>query len=90
MGAPLVARYHVPRSQVWAGSRGRQSGHTHLHVAPDHDGELVLGRIRRRPGAALCGRDGWYERPPEGDHEVADICPRCAVIAARLNPEGGR
>jgi hypothetical protein len=41
--------YHVPRSQVWAGSRGRQSGHVHLH---------------RPDGSSLCGRRGWYEREP--------------------------
>lgn len=75
----LEKRYHVPRSQVWQGSRGRQAGHTHLHTREP----LELGRIRRRAGAALCGRDGWYERPPEGEHELADVCPRCAEIADR-------
>lgn len=28
----IEKRYHVPRSQVWDGSRGRQSGKTHLHT----------------------------------------------------------
>jgi hypothetical protein len=43
----VVALYHVPRSQVWEGSRGAQSGKVHLHV----------------DGAALCGRSAWYPRP---------------------------
>jgi hypothetical protein len=73
-------RYHVPRSQVWRGSRGRQSGRTHLHVTQD----ITVGRISRNKGRALCGRAGWYERPAEGQHEVNDICPRCAEIATRL------
>ena len=47
----LVALYHVPRSQVWEGSRGRQMGCVHLHLN----------------GRALCGRRGWYERPAEGE-----------------------
>ena len=70
-------RYHVPRSQVWAGSRGGQSGNVHLHVlAP-----FVAGRIKRLKGQALCGRSGWFEREPY-DFET-DVCPRCAEIAAR-------
>lgn len=39
--------YHVPRSQVWENSRGRQLGKVHLHI----------------DGRALCGRRGWFERP---------------------------
>lgn len=54
----VTLRYHVPRNQVYPGSRGRQSGHVHLHI----------------DGYALCGRNGWYERPPEGETER---CPRC-------------
>lgn len=76
----LEPRYHVPRSQVWQGSRGRQAGNTHLHTLEP----LELGRIRRRAGQALCGRAGWYERPPEGEHEHASVCPRCAELARRL------
>jgi hypothetical protein len=74
-------RYHVPRSQVWAGSRGQQSGHTHLHVKADFD----LGRIHRRQGQALCGKRGWYERPPEfaSEREPEALCPRCREIAGR-------
>jgi hypothetical protein len=48
----LTPLYHVPRSQVWEGSRGRQRGHVHLH---------------REDGSSLCGRRGWYERPAEGE-----------------------
>jgi hypothetical protein len=78
---PVEARYHVPRSQVWQGSRGRQAGATHLHVLEP----VVLGRIRRQAGRALCGKDGWYERPPEFASELADSgrCARCVEIAAR-------
>ncbi len=71
-------RYHVPRSQVWEGSRGRQSGNVHLHALEP----VTLGRIHREPGRSLCGRDGWYEREPYPT-ETHDICPRCAEIAAR-------
>lgn len=74
----LVPLYHVPRSQVWEGSRGRQRGNVHLHVDVD---ELVIGRIRRVRGQPLCGRRGWYERPPEGE---TTLCPRCAAIRDRL------
>jgi hypothetical protein len=50
--------YHVPRSQVWEGSRGRQSGKVHLHV----------------DGRALCGRRGWYERAPMEGEEACPRC----------------
>jgi hypothetical protein len=77
----LELRYHVPRSQVWSGSRGRQRGNTHAHTLA----ELELGRLKRRRGQALCGRAGWYERPPEGEHELepAGRCPRCVDVAER-------
>jgi hypothetical protein len=71
--------YHVPRSQVWQGSRGAQTGHVHLHVREQFD----HGRIHRSKGRALCGRDGWWERPLDPG-EVEPDCPRCAEIAARL------
>ena len=32
-------------------------------------------------GDALCGRRGWYERPPEA-HEM--MCPRCVEISLRV------
>lgn len=75
----LSAVYHVPRSQVWEGSRGRQTGHVHLHV----DEQFDLGRIHRMPGQALCGRSGWYERPID-EAEVVPLCPRCREIKERI------
>lgn len=65
----LVRLYHVPRSQVWPGSRGRQTGRIHLH----------------RDGAskALCGRGAWYPRPPDPD-EQKPMCARCLSRAERL------
>lgn len=77
----VEARYHVPRSQVWEGSRGRQSGGTHLHVLEP----VVFGRIRRQAGQALCGKHGWYERPPEFESELAETgrCGRCVEVAGR-------
>lgn len=73
-------RYHVPRSQVWTGSRGAQTGLVHLHVR--HGEAFQAGRIRRIESQALCGRRGWYERQP-GDGE--ELCPRCVAISARDN-----
>lgn len=75
-GVELVPLYHVPRSQVWEGSGGRQAGKVHLHVVAP----LELGRIKRQPRQALCGRRGWYERPAEGE----DLCPRCEEIRGRI------
>jgi hypothetical protein len=72
------ARYHVPRSQVWGGSRGGQRGHVHLHVRENLD----VGRIHRKTGQALCGKRGWYERELDRD-EIATACPRCAEIERR-------
>lgn len=71
----VKALYHVPRSQVWNGSRGRQSGAVHLHVTEPFD----VGRIHRQPGQSLCGKRGWYERPAEGER----LCPRCDEIRER-------
>lgn len=83
MAEPLVVeRYHVPRSQVWRGSRGRQSGNVHYHVTRD----VAFGRIRRTRYAALCGRRGWYERELY-DGEVHTICERCAELLDRLRAE---
>lgn len=74
----FTALYHVPRSQVWEGSRGRQSGHVHLHVRAQFD----VGRIHRSAGQALCGRTGWYERPVE-EAELVPLCPRCRELMER-------
>jgi hypothetical protein len=68
-------RYHVPRNQVWEGSRGGQKGKVHLHVRED----LRFGRIKRRRGQALCLRNGWYARPLDV-LEVQALCPRCAEL----------
>jgi hypothetical protein len=73
------ARYHVPRSQVWEGSRGRQTGHVHLHVTAQFD----VGRIHRTAGQALCGRSGWYERPVD-EAEIVPLCPRCRELKERV------
>jgi hypothetical protein len=78
-----VRRYHVPYSQVWGNSRGKQHGHVHLHVV---GGEIHAGRIHRRDGEALCKRRGWFEREPEV-FELADMCPRCVALAERLAEE---
>jgi hypothetical protein len=54
-----IARYHVPRSQVWEGSRGRQTGRIHLHV----------------DGRVLCGaRLPWYGREPMEGEERCSRC----------------
>lgn len=78
-GTPALfeARYHVPRSQVWEGSRGRQSGNVHLHLTAPLD----YGRIHRNAGETLCRkRRGWYERPAEGEH----LCGRCEELRDRI------
>jgi hypothetical protein len=71
-------RYHVPRSQVWEGSGGRQRGHVHLHAKEDQQ----IGRLKPTRGQALCGKHGWYERPLD-ELEVQTACPRCAEIERR-------
>lgn len=75
--ATFLRRYHVPRNQVWQGSRGRQHGNVHVHVTQD----VAIGRIRREAGETLCGkRRGWYERPPYPNEAN---CQRCEDILAR-------
>lgn len=75
-GHTFTPLYHVPRSQVWEGSGGRQSGKVHLHARES----VTLGRIRRDAGQSLCGRRGWYERPAELGEA---FCPRCWKISLR-------
>lgn len=70
------ARYHVPRSQVWEASGGRESGCVHLHVREQFD----FGRIHRSTGQALCGKRGWYERECDDGER---LCPRCKSISER-------
>lgn len=76
---PVTAekRYHVPRSQVWEGSRGRQVGKVHLHVTEP----LFSPPLVRSAGKSLCGRVGWYERPLDGDRY--EMCPTCVKRAER-------
>ena len=55
----VVPLDHVPRSQVWEGSRGRQSGRVHLHIN----------------GRALCGvRSPWYPRDPLPTEQRCSRC----------------
>lgn len=79
----LERRYHVPRSQVWEGSRGRQRGGVHLHVSRDVEMKQREGsrKLSRSAGAALCGKRGWYERPAE-DGDTLE-CARCADLNRR-------
>jgi hypothetical protein len=70
----IEALYHVPRSQVWQGSRGRQTGHVHLHV----------------DGRALCGRNAWYERPPYPSETRCPRCERKAERESIAWPEKPR
>lgn len=72
-------RYHVPRSQVWEGSRGAQHGAVHLHATEP----VNYGRITRKPGQPLCGRYGWYERAIEHDSDLEHRCAECERRAKR-------
>lgn len=64
--------YHVPRSQVWRGSRGGQVGNLHLYV----------------DDSALCGRTAWYPRAPYDDEKVRfKRCSRCVAKAMKLGVE---
>jgi hypothetical protein len=69
-------RYHVPMSQVWEGSRGRQKGHYHIHVTE----RLFSPPLVRERGQSLCGKSGWYEHTEPRD---AEICPSCLDRAGR-------
>jgi hypothetical protein len=97
-----VLRYHVPISQVWANSRGGQSGNVHLQVQvtqPDLASRdrtrinltAVTGRrttISRGQGRALCGKNGgWYEREPDIREAATDRCARCLAMATRYGVE---
>ena len=80
VGEAFDAEYHVPRSQVWEGSRGGQSGHVHFYVKAGE--AFQAGRIRRVERQTLCGKRAWYHRPADGE----TVCPRCMEIATR--PDG--
>jgi hypothetical protein len=81
-----VEQYHIPRSQVWEGSRGGQKGNVHLHVAGHERISLASQRpprtmIQRDAGATLCGKlRGWMERDPKPGEQR---CPRCDALANR-------
>lgn len=80
MSVRTEPRYHVPRNQCFAGSRGGTKGNVHLHVLEP----LHSGRLHREvgEGRSLCGRRPWWHREPE-PWERQDHCPRCEDIAAR-------
>jgi hypothetical protein len=76
-------RYHVPRSQVWEGSRGFQRGNVHLRVKRGE--AFQAGRIRRVEGQTLCGKVAWYDRVPDSTEAAteAQFCARCIEIGTR-------
>lgn len=79
-------RYHVPRSQVWEGSRGRQSGAVHLHAVDEITVTAKRGRcgtLTRAAGRSLCGKHGWYERPVKHDSDLQLRCAECERRATR-------
>ena len=83
----LELRYHVPKSQVWGGSRGAAHGNVHVHARDLLEIPAARGsrKLTRRPGRALCGKPaGWYERPPSFAEWEREPCPRCAELAGRL------
>lgn len=75
--------YHVPRSQVWEGSRGRQRGHFHIHVTE----RLVSPPLVRPAGYSLCGKAGWYETDDLDGRPGVTICPTCLKRAERYGVE---
>lgn len=73
----VVERYHIPKSQLYEGSRGGHRGNVHLHVLED----VKLGRLVRKSGECLCSKKhGSYEREPD-DNETR--CPSCDRIAKK-------
>jgi hypothetical protein len=91
-GDRYAARYHVPRSQVWEGSRGRQQGKVHLHVlGQKRQLQFTTASARvleRGDGETLCGKQrGWYEVPVENGHADAERCPKCVERAERYGVE---
>jgi hypothetical protein len=82
----FALRYHVPRSQVWEGSRGKQIGAVHLHAIGDVELTAKIGRsgrLVRKVGQALCGRRGWYERDVEHESDLRVECSECKRRARR-------
>lgn len=77
MSVAVELRYHVPRSQVWEGSRGAARGNVHIHVLE----WFKAGRLTRAAGQALCAKKhGSYERPPEPNET---LCRECVERAER-------
>jgi len=79
-------RYHVPRSQVWGGSRGGQTGAIHLHAPETVTLTAKQGRggtLKVGSGGALCQRIGWYERPVEHESDLRVRCAECDRRAQR-------
>ncbi len=82
--------YHVPRSQVWEGSRGGQSGAAHLHAADDVTLSAKLGRcgtLHRVARQSLCSKRGWYERSVESERDLRIRCAECVKRAERYGVE---
>lgn len=79
------ARYHVPRNQCFAGSRGGTRANVHLYPTEP----LRSGRLIREPDQSLCGAVAWWPRDPErivgGSDEWAPEyrCPKCVEMAER-------
>lgn len=74
-------RHHVPRSQIWPGSRGLTHGLVHLHVMEP----FASGRLKREVGECLCSKKrGSMERLPE----PGEVLFRCEVCAARATRYG--
>ncbi len=88
VGVRVLAYYHVPRSQVWEGSRGRQRGKIHLHVlGPRRQLQSTTASARvleRGNGETLCGKQrGWYEVPVDEAPSGAERCPKCVERSER-------
>lgn len=78
--SPWVVLRNVPRSQVWAGSRGGHRGRLHLRATEPFES----GRLRREPGLLLCGAVPWHTESPEAGYSQ---CPRCLELAERYEIE---
>lgn len=86
LSARFALRYHVPRSQVWEGSRGGHTGIIHLHATESVTLTAKIGKcgtLERGGGRALCGRRGWYERGIEHPSDLLVRCTHCLRMAKR-------
>ncbi len=74
-------RYHVPKSQVWEGSRGNQEGSVHLHARH----QIIGGKVKRAKGEAICSKKrGWYEREPMPGETPCRDCERIVQRSWRV------